>query len=89
MDTKTNYNLFVAVFMAVTLLGLVGTTTVLIQKQAYAGSSTKVPFSTLFTPTGPGCENAEKYSCREVLILYQQPQMGNQYYNSIHRAFQA
>jgi hypothetical protein len=31
--------------------------------KAYAGSSsTKVPFSTLFTPTGPGCENAEKIS---------------------------
>ena len=29
--------------------------------KAYAESSyTKVPFSTLFTPTGPGCENAEK-----------------------------
>jgi len=28
--------------------------------KAYAGSSTKVPFSLLFTPTGPGCENAEK-----------------------------
>jgi hypothetical protein len=57
---NTNYNLFMAVFMAVSLLGLVGTTTVLVQKQAYAGSSTKVLFSTLITPTGPGCENAEK-----------------------------
>jgi hypothetical protein len=29
--------------------------------KAYAeSSSTKVPFSTLFTPTGPGCENGEK-----------------------------
>ena len=32
-----------------------------IATQSYAeSSSTKVPFSTLFTPTGPGCENAEK-----------------------------
>jgi hypothetical protein len=27
--------------------------------KAYAATSTKVPFDTTFTPTGPGCENAE------------------------------
>ena len=29
-------------------------------RKAYAASSTKVPFEDEFTPTGPGCENAEK-----------------------------
>jgi hypothetical protein len=55
-----NKALLASAFVAIVLI--VGTVTVYPgMGKAYAeSSSTKVPFSTLFTPTGPGCENAEK-----------------------------
>ncbi len=63
LATRTNILLSgTSVFVAIVLI--VGTVSIYptpgMGKAFAASSSTKVPFSQLFTPTGPGCENAEQ-----------------------------
>jgi len=57
-----NKHLLASVLVAIVLsVGAVSMYPTVSIGKAYAeSSSTKVPFSLLFTPTGPGCENAEK-----------------------------